>query len=285
MFRVDSLSSLARNASVVLVVAALVFSGILLLITLMTKAGHADELPDDLQRSAIRAAIGGASAIHPANPEHVSTDGSRSPVPVQVADNADSVRQTPARHDLLQDGPAIGTNAGTPTQVGLNASSGASTGFRGDFLARNDDEKVPPGPWFIGLEPVGSSEADELPAFRENFLLGDNAQHAYGASLRVGHMVTPRGLLFGDFGYQRTTAETRISLVDVPPFAQHDFDGLRLGLGGQYSIGGLGGQYSIGENLLMQADFTLKLHEDSRFGAVDFETDQSLLRIGVAYTF
>ena len=144
------------------------------------------------------------------------------------------------------------------------------------MFGQNDGEEVPPGPWFIGLEPVGSSEADELPAFRENFVLGESPQHAYGASLRVGHMVTPKGLLFGNFGYQRMDAETRISLVDIPPFAHHDFDGLRLGLGGQYSIG---------ENLLMQADFTFKLYEDARFGAVEFEPDRSMLRLGLAYTF
>lgn len=245
MFREHLLGKICRSAGVVFVVAGLVCSALIIVIALV-----ADMRP--------AAAQGPAPAIH-------AEDAF---VGLSLAEQVEARMRPIAERVQVAESPA--PVAQLP-KFGVTARAAPDTP-----APHAGDGEMPPGPWFIGLEPLGMQREREAPGFQETTLNRIEPPAAQGASLRFGHLVTPQGLLFGDLGYQRMADETRISLVDVPPFSNSDFDGFSLGLGGQYSVG---------ENVLMQADFTFRLQEESGLGGLDYQSDGSILRFGLAYTF
>ena len=246
MFRAYGLSRLFRNASVIVLVAGLVGSAIVLVIGFLAAAVPASAADKSAGLTPSGLSVADLPHSHPASEMERRTGR------VQLADGTRQMSYEP---------------------LGF----GASASFEDTGPQNRDAEKeMPPGPWFIGIEPLGKQDDSGTTLFQDTAFGANEPAEPQGASLRFGHLVTPQGFLFGDLGYQRMAAETRISLVDVPPFSDHDFDGLSLGLGGHYAIGA---------NLLMQADFTFKLQEDSGFGAMDLEPGGSVLRFGMAYQF
>ena len=125
-----------------------------------------------------------------------------------------------------------------------------------------------------GLEAeVGYDGAD----WSENVLgttFDAEAKLTFGLSARVGGVIADKYLIYGRVGWVRTNAELSIS-----GFGSDDeyFDGFRFG-GGVETI--------LWDNFSARVEYTYTIYEDIwDIPGVDFDVDQHLVRIGVAYYF
>ncbi len=100
------------------------------------------------------------------------------------------------------------------------------------------------------------------------------AQLTYGVGFRAGGIIADKYLIYGRLGWVRTNVELTVTGIGS---ADQDFDGFRFG-------GGVEGMLT--DNIGVRGDYTYTMYEDP-FGitGVDFDINQHLFRIGVAYYF
>ena len=115
--------------------------------------------------------------------------------------------------------------------------------------------------------------------------LDAEAQLTYGVGFRVGAVVADNVLIYGRFGWVRTNieAEATVSIIGLGSASasdDEDFDGLRVG-------GGIEGM--LADNIGVRGEYTYTMYgdEDVNIGGVpvNFDANQHLFRIGVAYYF
>ena len=145
------------------------------------------------------------------------------------------------------------------------------------------------GSGFIGFEGTnnniyGAIEAElgydgaDWSATGGGLTLDVEAQLTYGVGLRVGGFVANRYLIYGRLGWVRTNFEATATLAGVGSASSDaDFDGFRFGGGVEGMLGG---------NVSARAEYTYTIYEDPfDISGVDFDINQHLFRIGMAYHF
>ncbi len=100
------------------------------------------------------------------------------------------------------------------------------------------------------------------------------AQLTFGLGFRIGGVVADNLLVYGRIGWVRTNTELSVTSLGS---ADQDFDGLRIG-------GGVEGMF--GDMIGVRGEYTYTIYEDP-FSAsgVEFDINQHLFRVGVAYYF
>ena len=100
------------------------------------------------------------------------------------------------------------------------------------------------------------------------------AQLTYGVGFRAGVFVANRYLIYGRLGWVRTNVEVSVTGLGS---GDEDFDGFRFGGGVEGMLGG---------NVSARAEYTYTIYEDPfDISGVDFDINQHLFRIGMAYHF
>ncbi len=125
-----------------------------------------------------------------------------------------------------------------------------------------------------GLEAEVGYDGADWSETAEGITVGLEAQLTYGLSARVGGVIADKYLIYGRVGWVRTNFELSIS-----DFGSGDeyFDGIRFG-------GGV--EAMLSNNLSARAEYTYTIYEDAfDIPGMDFDVDQHLVRIGVAYYF
>ena len=108
------------------------------------------------------------------------------------------------------------------------------------------------------------------------------AQLTFGLGFRVGWLATDNILIYGRGAWIRTNAELNalVSLTGIGSVSvsvDEDFDGFRFG-------GGVEGK--LGDNIGVRGEYTYTLYGDVDIApGVNFDADQHLFRVGVAYYF
>ncbi len=100
------------------------------------------------------------------------------------------------------------------------------------------------------------------------------AQLTYGVGFRIGVVAADKLLLYGRIGWVRTNTELSVTNLGS---ADQDFDGLRIG-------GGVEGMF--GDRIGVRGEYTYTSYEDPfDVSGVEFDLNQHLFRVGVAYYF
>jgi outer membrane immunogenic protein len=100
------------------------------------------------------------------------------------------------------------------------------------------------------------------------------AQMTYGVGFRVGAVVADNFLIYGRVGWIRTNIEASATGFGSD---DEDFDGLRFG-------GGVEGM--LADNIGIRGEYTYTSYDDPfNVSGVEFDLDQHLIRVGVAYYF
>lgn len=99
------------------------------------------------------------------------------------------------------------------------------------------------------------------------------AQLTFGLGARIGAVIDDRYLIYGRAGWVRTNVELSVTGIGS---ADEDFNGFRFG----------GGVESVWGNFGYRAEYTYTIYEDPfEISGVDFDFNQHLFRVGVAYYF
>lgn len=100
------------------------------------------------------------------------------------------------------------------------------------------------------------------------------AQLTFGFGARIGAVIDDRYLIYGRAGWARTNVELSVTGIGSD---NEDFDGFRFG-------GGL--EWMPADNIGVRGEYTYTIYDDPfDISGVDFDLNQHLLRIGVAYYF
>jgi outer membrane immunogenic protein len=108
--------------------------------------------------------------------------------------------------------------------------------------------------------------------------VGVETQLTYGVGFRVGGVVADNLLIYGRVGWVRTNAEGTVTLAGVGSASDdEDFDGLRIG-------GGV--EAMLADNIGVRGEYTYTQYEEpSNPSGLDWDINQHLFRVGVAYYF
>lgn len=100
------------------------------------------------------------------------------------------------------------------------------------------------------------------------------AQLTYGVGFRIGGVIDDSFLVYGRLGWVRTNVELTVTGIGS---ADENFDGFRVG-------GGV--EAMLADNIGVRGEYTYTMYEDPfDISGVDFDINQHLFRIGVAYYF
>jgi outer membrane immunogenic protein len=174
------------------------------------------------------------------------------------------------------EGPYVGGQAGySIINVDITTSAGSA----------DDDMEGFGGGGFVGFGGTngslyGSIEAEvgydgaSWSTVSGGLTVDVEAQLTYGVGFRIGVVVADNLLIYGRVGWVRTNTELSVTSLGS---ADEDFDGGRIG-------GGVEGM--LADNIGVRGEYTYTMYEDP-FSAsgVEFDINQHLFRVGVAYYF
>lgn len=174
------------------------------------------------------------------------------------------------------EGPYVGGQVGYSTiNVDVTTSAGSA----------DDDMEGFGGGGFVGFGGTngnlyGSIEAEvgydgaSWSTVSGGLTVDVEAQLTYGVGFRIGGIVAENLLIYGRLGWVRTNTELTVTSLGS---ADQDFDGFRIG-------GGVEGM--LADNFGVRGEYTYTMYEDP-FSAsgVEFDINQHLFRVGVAYYF
>ena len=174
------------------------------------------------------------------------------------------------------EGPYVGGQAGySIINVDITTSAGSA----------DDDMDGFGGGGFIGFGGTngslyGSIEAEvgydgaSWSAVSGGLTVDVEAQLTYGVGFRIGGVVADDLLLYGRIGWVRTNMELSVTSLGS---ADQDFDGFRIG-------GGVEGM--LADRIGVRGEYTYTMYEDPfSVSGVEFDINQHLFRVGVAYYF
>src|SRR5574340_34636 len=132
------------------------------------------------------------------------------------------------------------------------------------------------GGWGMKLAPnyYGGLEAEYNWSGAEHQTDGAKIQDKdnYGISGRLGWLPSNNVMLYGRLGWQRATLE-----YSAPGISdEQDHDGMRVGVGAEVAMTG---------NWLMRADYAHTFYDDVTILGTNYEPDNDVFRVGVAFQF
>ena len=129
----------------------------------------------------------------------------------------------------------------------------------------------------LGYDGAEWDESGSIPGFGSG-TVDIEAQLTYGLGFRVGWVAADNLLIYGRVGWVRTNTEFSGSITGLGSFStDEDMDGARIG-------GGVEGK--LGDNIGVRGEYTYTSYDDVDIvPGANFDADQHLFRVGVAYYF